>query len=59
MTEIFQNREQKFQLQRASHAILMHRRGLSTFHRGCEASQRVAGPYGGSGGGGYATCMTG
>ena len=29
---------------RASHAILMHRRGFSTFRRGCVASQRVAGP---------------
>ena len=29
---------------RASHAILMHRRGFSTFHRECVASQRVAGP---------------
>ena len=27
---------------RASHAILMHRRGFSTFRRGCVASQRVA-----------------
>ena len=31
---------------RASHAILMHRRGFSTFRRGCVASQSVAGPYG-------------
>ena len=31
---------------RASHAILMHRRGFSTFCRGCVASQRVAGPIG-------------
>ena len=52
MAEIFQNREQKFQhvgkciaeYRRASHAILMHRRGFSTFHRECVASQRVAGP---------------
>ena len=29
---------------RASHVILMHRRGLSTYHRGCVASQRVEGP---------------
>ena len=31
---------------RASHAILMHRRDFSTFHRECVASQRVAGPIG-------------
>ena len=31
---------------RASHAILMHRRGFSTLRHGCVASQRVAGPYG-------------
>ena len=30
---------------RASHAILMHRKGFRTSHRGCAASQRVAGPY--------------
>ena len=30
---------------RTSHAILMHRRGFSTFRCGCVASQRVAGPY--------------
>ena len=29
---------------KASHAILMHRRGFITFRRGCVASQRVAGP---------------
>ena len=29
---------------RASHAILIHRRGLGTSHRECAASHRVAGP---------------
>ena len=29
---------------RALHAIFIHRRGFSTFHRECVASQRVAGP---------------
>ena len=29
---------------RASHVILMHGRGFSTFRRGCVALQRVAGP---------------
>ena len=29
---------------RAPHAIMMHRRGFSTFRRGCVASQRVPGP---------------
>ena len=32
---------------RASHEILMHCRGFSTFRRGCVASQRVAGPIAG------------
>ena len=31
---------------RASHAILRHRIGFRTFHHGCAASQRVAGPLG-------------
>ena len=38
---------------RASHAIFIHRRGFSTFRRECEcvASQRVARPIAGGGGG--------
>ena len=30
---------------RASHAILMHRKGFGTSHCGCAASHRVAGSY--------------
>ena len=30
---------------RASHAILLYRRGFDTSHRGCTASHRVAGPF--------------
>ena len=50
--EIFQNREPNYQHvgksiaehRRASHAILMHRQGFRTSHRGSVAWQCVAGP---------------
>ena len=51
MAEIFQNWEQKFQhvgkcmvAHHIIYAILMYRRSFGTSHRGCTASQHVAGP---------------